>query len=34
MPITEQVVRVLTGQAKLTEALLALATRPQRSEAD
>jgi len=34
MPITEQVVRVLNGEAKLTEALLALATRPQRSEAD
>jgi glycerol-3-phosphate dehydrogenase (NAD(P)+) len=34
MPITEQVVRVLRGEAKVTEALLALATRPQRSEAD
>jgi glycerol-3-phosphate dehydrogenase (NAD(P)+) len=34
MPITEQVVRVLKGEAKVTEALLALATRPQRSEAD
>ncbi len=34
MPITEQIVRVIQGEAKITEALLALATRPQRSEAD
>jgi glycerol-3-phosphate dehydrogenase (NAD(P)+) len=34
MPITEQVVRVLSGEAKVTEALLALATRPQSREAD
>jgi glycerol-3-phosphate dehydrogenase (NAD(P)+) len=32
MPITEQVVRVLSGQATPIEALLALATRPQRRE--
>ncbi len=34
MPITEQVVRVLSGEATPIDALLALATRPQRSEAD
>ena len=34
MPITEQVVRVLSGEATPIDALLALATRPQRSEED